>query len=444
MAVNSSKLEGFYRLGVAERRALAAAAAQCTVAELEDALDSGGLSPDIADKIVENVLGTYALPFGVATNFKVNGVDYLVPMVVEEPSVIAAASNAAQRVRLGGGFEAAMVSDLMTAQVEVHAVADLERARAALLAERSRLLELSANAVPRLVARGGGPRDLSVRTLGDGYLVVHVDVDCKDAMGANLVNTIAEYIGPEIAKIAGGTLGLRILTNLCDKRLVKVSCHVPPEGLVSKDVLQTKDASRIAGAAAEVARAMESASRFAELDSYRAATHNKGIMNGVDSVVIATGNDYRAVEAGAHAFASASGRYLPLAVWRRDKDSLVGSLTMPLSLGVVGGTLRVHPSARLALKLLGVHSAAELSLVVAAAGIASNFAAIRALATDGIQRGHMALQARSVATLVGARGGEVERLAAMLSAEGKFNVERAEALLAQLRRDSESQGIGVA
>lgn len=431
--MNHSTVKGFYRLTLEERRRVTEQATNCTLDEIVSALDQGGLTPTTADKIVENVLGTYALPFGIALNFRVNDVDRWVPMVVEEPSVIAAASNAALRVRTGGGFRATVLEELMTAQIEVHGVTDPERAQERIVAEKEALLQLAAEQTPGLRARGGGPRDLEVRNLGEGFLVVHVHVDCLDAMGANLVNQIAEGLGPKIAKLARGTLGLRILTNLCDRRRVKVKCRVMPEGLVKPPEGQNATEFELERAAATVAEAIENASRFAELDPYRAATHNKGIMNGIDSVALATGNDYRAVEAGAHAFAARSGVYRPLAIWRRDGCSLTGTLELPLSLGIVGGTLRVHPAARLALKLLAVDSAAQLAEIAAAAGLASNLSALRALATEGIQRGHMALHARGVATLAGAEGDEVEKVAVDLSKGGKINAEHASFLLAALR-----------
>jgi hydroxymethylglutaryl-CoA reductase len=431
--MTNSHVPGFYRLAIEERRRIAEHATNLSRDELSLALDQGGLTPATADKIVENVLGTYALPFGVALNFRINDVDRWVPMVVEEPSVIAAASNAAQRVRSGGGFRANVFDELMTAQIEVHAVTDPEAARSRILAETAELLEFAAELTPGLVARGGGPRELEVRLLGEGFLVVHVHVDCRDAMGANLVNSIAEGLGPKIALLAHGRLGLRILTNLCDRRRVKVTCRIPPEGLVKHPDGPASSHFSLEEEAAHVAEAIESASRFAELDPYRAATHNKGIMNGVDSVVIATGNDYRAVEAGAHAFAARSGVYRPLAIWRRDGSSLNGSLELPLSLGIVGGTLRVHPTARLALQMLGVNTAAELAEVAAAVGLASNLSALRALATEGIQRGHMALHARSVATLAGATGDEVEKVAEQLAKDGKIHAEHARIVLACLR-----------
>jgi hydroxymethylglutaryl-CoA reductase len=300
------------------------------------------------------------------------------------------------------------------------------------------LLELGAASVGNLVARGGGPRSLEVRDIGEGCVVIHVHVDCRDAMGANLVNSIAEAIGPRAQELAGGKLGLRILTNLCDRRRVRVRCRA-----LAADLTMNATSSRAPARASwapepnlestEVVDRIVEASRFAELDPYRAATHNKGIMNGVDSVVIATGNDYRAVEAGAHAFAARSGRYSPLAIWRRDGDSLVGELEMPLALGIVGGTLRVHPTARLALELVGVSTADELALVAASVGLASNLAALRALATEGIQRGHMSLHARSVAIAAGAAGAEVERVASQIAEQGNVSLDAAKSVLADLR-----------
>lgn len=423
-----------YKLALDERRRVASEHFGIATDELALCLDSGGLDPATADKVVENVLGTYALPFGVAPNFVVNGRRHWVPMVVEEPSVIAAASNAAKRIAIGGGFYARLLEDLMTVQIQLHDVADEHAARQKLLAESESLLQMAREHVPSLVSRGGGPRELEVRCLGQGFVVVHVHVDCKDAMGANLVNTIAEGLGPRIARLADGTLGLRILTNLSDRRRVHVECRVTTEGLVRRHTSTTPPPPAQLKAEAELtAETIEQASRFAELDPYRAATHNKGIMNGIDSVVIATGNDYRAVEAGAHAFAARSGNYRPLAIWRREGAELHGSLELPLALGIVGGTLRVHPAARLALRMLGVTSARELAQIAAATGLASNFSALLALGTEGIQKGHMALHARGVATLAGAREAEVEAVANQLVALQRFNVETARALLEQLR-----------
>jgi hydroxymethylglutaryl-CoA reductase len=344
-------------------------------------------------------------------------------------------------VRASGGFFAEMAEALMTGQVQLCDVRDSRHAVERLEAATEELLALGACAAPGLVRRGGGPRKIEIRDLGQGTIVLHVLVDCRDAMGANLVNGIAEAIGPVAAKIAGGTLGLRILSNLCDRRRVRATCRVHAaelgfarSGERKSDPPPSRASERPSDFELhEIVDGIASASRFAELDPYRAATHNKGIMNGVDAVVIATGNDFRAVEAGAHAYAARSGRYLPLAVWRRDGEDLVGELEMPLALGIVGGTLRVHPGAQLALKIVGVESADELALIAASVGLASNLAALRALATEGIQRGHMSLHARSVAIAAGAQGDEVESVAALLSARGSITREAATSALDELR-----------
>jgi hydroxymethylglutaryl-CoA reductase len=452
---DGSRIPGFYRLPLAERLSLVAERSGLPRAELEAALVRGGLDADKADKLVENVLGTYALPFGIALNVRVNARDHLVPMVVEEPSVIAAASNAARMIRASGGFHAEVGEALMTAQVQIVNVAAPAEAVAHLVNAKPKLMELARAAVPNLVARGGGPREIDVRDLGSGMLVLHVYVDCRDAMGANLVNCIAEAIGPSAAELARGVLGLRILSNLCDRRLVRVRCRVHPRelGLAAKatraherPTLEPPSeppravASERPPAPGEawvdgrvVAERIVLASRFAELDPYRAATHNKGVMNGVDAVVLATGNDFRAVEAGAHAYAARSGRYAPLVVWRRDGEDLTGELEMPLALGTVGGTLRVHPVAQAALKLVRAAGADELAMVAASVGMASNLAALRALATEGIQRGHMSLHARSVAVAAGALGSEVEHVALTIADQGAITLEAATRALATLR-----------
>ena len=423
---NGSRLPGFYKLPLAERQRLVCERAGVAIEELSRAVASGGLDPITADKVVENVIGVYGLPFGIVLNVRVNARDRLVPMVVEEPSVIAAASNAAKMIRSGGGFLAETVESLMIAQVQLFDVPEPARAVERLEAASRELVELGVAAVPNLIERGGGPRAVEVRDLGRGMIVVHVLVDCQDAMGANLVNSVAEAVGPRAAELSGGTLGLRILSNLCDRRRVRVTCRVHANELA----LERSGEPPVDGAT--VAEGIVQASRFAEVDPYRATTHNKGIMNGVDGVVLATGNDFRAVEAGAHAYAARSGRYAPLAVWRKDGADLVGELEMPLALGIVGGTLRVHPAARLALSILGIERASELSEIAASVGLASNLAALRALATEGIQRGHMSLHARSVAAAAGATGDQVELVARAIFASGTVTVEAAKLALARL------------
>jgi hydroxymethylglutaryl-CoA reductase len=417
----TSRLPGFYKMTLEERRSLVSETTGTDPRDIERALEGGGLDPETADKFVENVLGVYGLPYGIALNVRVDDIDYVVPMVVEEPSVVAAASNASKMVRSGGGFRAEVDEPLMIGQVQLTHVTDTDRAKIEILKHKSEILARADRAVPGLVARGGGARDLEVRTLGtpaDQMMCVHVIVDCRDAMGANLINSVAEAVADRLAELASGRVGLRILSNLCDKRCVRVTCRVPASVLGTESM----DGSAVIDG-------IVNASRFAELDPYRAATHNKGIMNGVDAVVIATGNDWRAVEAGAHAFAARSGRYSPLAIWRRDGDTLVGRIELPMSLGTVGGTLRVHPAARLSLHMLRIESAQDLAKVAAAMGLASNLAAVRALATDGIQKGHMALHARSVAVAAGATGDAVERVAQIIVEARDITLEAAKRAL---------------
>jgi hydroxymethylglutaryl-CoA reductase len=381
----SSRIPGFYKLSLDQRQTELLGRAALSPEELQ-VLSTGGIGPSDANKIVENVVGVYGLPLGLGLNFLINGVDRLVPMAVEEPSVIAAASNAARLVREGGGFSAHADASVMTAQVELREVQDTAASSAAIMAASAEITALADATLPRLRERGGGCREVEVRTLPSQRLVVHLHIDCLDAMGANMVNTVAEAVADRLAELARAKVGLRILTNLCDRRVVRVTGRVPNAALAT-------DGSAREGAA--LAQAIEAASRFAEDDSYRAATHNKGIMNGIDPVVIATGNDWRGIEAGAHAFAARDGRYKPLATWRAADDGLVGTLEMPMALGTVGGTLQVHPGARLSLRILGTTSARELAEIIGSVGLAQNLAALKALAGEGIQRGHMALHRRA-------------------------------------------------
>ncbi|WXA91516.1 hydroxymethylglutaryl-CoA reductase, degradative [Pendulispora brunnea] len=406
---------------ISQRRALVGQVTGADLREIEGTLDTGGIDPDTADKFVENVLGTYAMPYGVALNVQVNGRDYVVPMVVEEPSVVAAASNAAKMARAGGGFTAEWDPSVMIAQVQVQDVPDVHVAVRKILEHEREILALADDVLGGVTTRGGGARAVEARVLADDVVVAHLLIDCKEAMGANLVNTAAERVANRVAALAGGRVGLRILSNLCDKRCVRVRCRVPAEALATSD---------LPGGA--VIDAIVQASRFAELDPYRAATHNKGIMNGIDAVVLATGNDWRAVEAGAHAYAARKGRYAPLSIWRRDGDYLVGTLELPLALGTVGGTLRVHRAARLSLALLNVKGSGELAAVAASVGLANNLAGLRALATDGVQRGHMAQHARSVALAAGAAGELVERVARMMVDARDIRLETAKQALASL------------
>jgi hydroxymethylglutaryl-CoA reductase len=437
----SSRLPGFYRLGIAERRRALLEACGMPERRLGE-LDPGALPLEVADGMIENVVGEYALPFAVAANFVVDDVEVLVPMAVEEPSIVAAASNAARLAR-PGGFVTRCSAPVMIGQIQVTNCADVDVGAASVRGAAESILADARRLVPRLAERGGGPVGLDVRVLArppgpdGGMLVVHLHVDCRDAMGANLVNTLCEALADRVARIAGGQAGLRILSNLTDGRTVTVRCRVSHDAI----------------GGADVCAAVAAASRFAELDPYRAATHDKGIMNGVDAVLVATGQDWRAVEAGAHAYAARSGAYRPLAVWREDSGGLVGELVMPLAVGTVGGALHSHPAARFALELAGIvppgmppapsaeplgspprfRHADRLAALAGAAGIATNLAALRALATEGIQRGHMALHARGVARAAGATGDLVDRVAAELSACGDVKADRAREVLARLK-----------
>jgi hydroxymethylglutaryl-CoA reductase len=421
----SSRLPGFYKLGLEERATIVAELAGLTASE-KAILMGEGLSPAQANQMIENVVGTHALPLGIAVNFLINGQDYLIPMAIEEPSVVAGASFAARLVREGGGFTTDSDEPVMIGQIQVVDVADPWAARFELLAQKSRLLQLADQTDPLIVSLGGGARDLMVRVVEDStvgpMVVVYLLFDCRDAMGANTVNTACEALAPEVERIAGGRVVLRIISNLADRRLARAKCVIPANVLAFESFAGPTVAKRIVEAHA-----------FAANDPYRAATHNKGIMNGIDAVAIATGQDWRAVEAGAHAYAARSGRYTPLSHWSVDDDgNLIGTLELPLAVGVVGGASRVHPTAKVALKILGVKTAQELAEIMAAVGLAQNLAALRALATEGIQRGHMELHARQVAIAAGATGDLVEIIAERLVAEQKIRLDRAQELVQEL------------
>ena len=420
--MSSSRIASFYRLSVEERRRKIAEVLNLPAAEIEALANGDGLPLEVADAMVENAVGTFALPFGVALNFKVNGRDIVVPMVVEEPSVIAAASYAALLARAGGGFVAEADPGAMIGQIQLVDVPDPGAAVERIGAARARLLEAAEELTPGLCKRGAGPRDVEVRVVrgsdGESKVAVHVLHDPGDAMGANAVNSLVEGLAPMVEEIAGGTVCLRILSNLSDRRLARASVRVPFSAL-GRDGL----------AGSGVAERMMHAYRFAAADPYRATTHNKGIMNGVDAVALATGNDWRAIEAGAHAYASRDGRYTSLSTWRIEDEHLVGSIELPMAVSTVGPLVKSHPRVRLAFRVLGVSSARELAGIMAAAGLASNLAAMRALATEGIQKGHMSLHARSVLLAAGARGAAVEQLRKRLVAAGDVKIDRAIALL---------------
>ena len=417
---------GFRKRSIRERLELLGEQSGLDANAMQEAFGSGGLSVEKADKLVENVVGVYALPLSVALHLVLNGAPRIAPMVVEEPSVVAAASFACKLVGAGGGFEAECDPPVMIAQVQFDDVPDMQAACAAIEQARDQIVSMANEACPDIVRYGGGCRSIELRPLDAKMLVVHLLVDCRDAMGANTVNTMAEAVGPWIAEQVGAQLGLRILSNLADRRCVRVRCRVPSEVLATRSV-----------AGERVIEGIERASRFAEADPYRAATHNKGIMNGIDPVVIATGNDWRAIEAGAHAFAARSGSYRPLSVWRAVREGsgtwLQGQLELPMALGVVGGTLVHHRAAALALKLAKVKGASDLAALAASVGLASNLAALRALSTEGIQRGHMSLHARSVAMSAGAQGAEIDQVAREISAGRDVSIEAAHRALRVIR-----------
>ncbi|MDH3623103.1 MAG: hydroxymethylglutaryl-CoA reductase, degradative [Myxococcales bacterium] len=376
----TSRIPGFYRERIEERLRTMIETGLLSEKSAQHLRDGGRLTLEVADRMSENVIAVHGLPLSIALNFRVNHRDVLVPMAVEEPSVVAAASNAARQVRMTGGFFGEATAPIMTTQVQFDDVPNPHEAKARVEAERERIFKVADEAIPGMVKRGGGCRDMDVRILDEehGVLVVHLYVDVGDAMGANVVDAVAEAVAPEIREFTGGTIGLRILSNLPIRRRVRLHCEV------SADVLGGPD----------LAEGIVKASRFAELDPYRAVTHNKGVMNGVDAVALAMGQDWRSIEAGAHAFAAVTGTYKPLVVWRRTESGIRGELDMPLAVGIVGGSTRVHRGVRAGFELMGVTSAGELAIVMAAAGMASNLAALRALAGEGIQRGHMRLHSR--------------------------------------------------
>ena len=422
--MKSSRIPRFYQLSPEERLKYVAEFADLTSEEVELLKKHGGLDLSIANRMIENVIGTFGLPLGIATNFLINGKDYLIPMVIEEPSVVAAASNAARMMREGGGILSMSTEPVMIGQVQVVGIKDIEGARFDVLKVKDEILKIANEKDPVLVSLGGGAKDLEVRVVNSPegpMLIVHLLVDVRDAMGANAVNTMAEAVAPYISQITGGKVYLRIISNLADKRLVRAKAVVPKDAVGGE----------------EVAKGIVYAWAFAAADPYRAATHNKGIMNGVDAVVIATGNDWRAVEAGAHAYAARNGRYEPLSRWELNENGdLVGTLEMPLALGIVGGATKTNPLARICLKILRVKTASELAEVVGAVGLAQNLAALRALAAEGIQRGHMSLHAKNIAIMAGAVGDEVDRVAELMVKDGIVRLDKAIEILQKLRGKS--------
>ena len=424
--MSSSRIPAFYKMSVEERQQKLGETLGLSGEEMGVLTAHDALPLETADLMVENAVGTFALPFGVALNFQVNGQDYVIPMTVEEPSVIAAASNAALVARAGGGFRAEADPGAMIGQIQIIRVKDARRAVERLHAARAELLASADELTPGLCRRGAGPRDIEVRLIesprGETMVVVHFLVDTGDAMGANAVNSLVETLAPRVAELAGGEACLRILSNLADRRLARSAVRVPVQAL-GRDGIPGE----------EVAERMLYAYEFAWADPYRAATHNKGIMNGIDAVAVATGNDWRAIEAGAHAYACKDGAYRSLSRWAIEDGHLVGSLELPMGVSTVGPAVESHPRVRLALRMLGVTSARELAAIMVTVGLASNMAAMRALATEGIQKGHMALHARAVSHAAGARGDEAEELRQALIENGEIKIDRARELLRSTR-----------
>ncbi|MEI8131194.1 MAG: hydroxymethylglutaryl-CoA reductase, degradative [Leptolinea sp.] len=417
----------FYELPLQERSKTLREQTGLTETEMDALTGLSGLTPAAADKMVENAVGVFSLPIGIAQNFLVNGREVWVPMVVEEPSVIAGASFMAKLARAGGGFFSTTDEPRMIGQMQILDLDDPVSAQLKLLEHKQELLSEAAQIDPILQQLGGGPRDLDVHLIEDSpigaFLVLHLIMDVRDAMGANAVNTACERLAPQVEAISGGRVHLRILSNLADQRLARARVTIPTETLSFDEYDGNQVRDRIIEAWA-----------FAAVDPYRAATHNKGIMNGVDAVVIATGNDWRAVEAGAHAYAARSGRYTSLSTWGHGADgSLTGSLEMPMAVGIIGGATRVHPGAKAAVKLLGVQTACELAGIIAAVGLAQNLAALRALATEGIQRGHMSLHARQVAAAAGSEGDMIDLVSRQLVQEKTVRSDRAVEILKELK-----------
>ena len=414
-------ISGFYKLAPRERLAVIKEFANLTDEEVRLLENTGSLPMDVADHMVENAIGVLPEPLGIGVNFQINKKDYLIPMATEEPSVIAAASYAAKMVRDGGGFHTSSTAPIMIGQIQVVKLENAEDAKKKVLNSKADILKKANDQDPVLNSFGGGAKDLDARVIDTSMgqmLIVHLLVDCRDAMGANAVNTMAEAVAPLIEQLTGGRVYLRIISNLAVKRLAKSWCTVPKEALGGEEVVD----------------GIAYASAFAAADPYRAATHNKGAMNGIIAVVLATGNDHRAIEAGAHAYAAFNGPYTTISNWTKTENGdLQGSIELPMAVGLIGGAVKTHPIARICMKILGVKSASEFGEVLAAVGLAQNLAALRALASEGIQRGHMSLHARNIAVTAGASPEQVDIVAERMIKERKVRVDRAKEILEELK-----------
>lgn len=427
--MSTSRLPGFYKRSMDERLEKLSTFYDFTSDEWQVLTAERPLSKEQADKMIENTIGLYSLPYGVGLNFLINGKDYIVPMAIEEPSVVASASHIAKIVREADGFQAETTERMMIGQIQILDCPDMSEARQALLNKEEEILREANAAHPGMVQRGGGAKRIEVRMLNDEHgsghemLIVHLIINTCDAMGANTINTMVETVGPLVASITGGNVHLKILSNYTDECLARATCVIPAKLLATGDFTGE-----------EVRDGVLAAYQFAENDIYRAVTHNKGVMNGIDAVVIATGNDWRAIEAGAHAYASRSGRYRSMTEWSVDEDgNLVGMLELPMPVGIVGGSTAIHPMAQMSQKLLRLENAAELAKVVVSVGLAQNLGALKALATEGIQKGHMALHARSVAMAAGATDELVGAVADKLVENNDFRLDKARELLERMR-----------
>jgi hydroxymethylglutaryl-CoA reductase len=421
----TSRIEGFYKLTVSERLKIVKDFAGLTSEEAMALTGSGGLDQAIPDKMIENAVGSFALPLGIAVNFRINDRDYLIPMATEEPSVVAAASNAAKMARERGGFWTSSTAPVMIGQIQLTDIKDPSRAKHVILEKKQAILDLANKQDPMLIKLGGGARDIEVRVVRGQQgpmVIVHLLVDVRDAMGANAVNTMAEAVAPLVEDISGGRVRLRILSNLATHRLARARAIWSKEAVGGEGVVD----------------GVIEAYLFADADPYRCATHNKGIMNGIDAVILATGNDTRAIEAGAHSFAARSGQYKPLTIFEKTPEGdLVGTIEIPMAVGLVGGATKVHPTAKACIKVLGLKSASELGEVAAAVGLAQNFAALRALATVGIQQGHMRLHAKNIAASAGCPEEFLEKVCEIMVSEKKIRMDRAQELVEELKRKSQ-------
>lgn len=424
--IKTSEISGFYKLSIEERLKKVKEFADLTDEEIEMLKTPSSLSLDLADRMIENVIGIFPMPLAMAVNFLINGKDYMIPMVIEEPSVVAAASYGAKMARSRGGIFTSSTESIMIGQVQAVKIKDPYRAKMAILNAKEEILEKANEQDPILVSLGGGAKDLRVKVIDSirGPMVItELLIDCKDAMGANAVNTMCEAVAPLIEKITGGKVYLRIVSNLATERLARAWAIIDKKAVGGEEVVD----------------GILEAYAFAAADPYRAATHNKGILNGIIAVALATCNDHRAIEAGAHAYAARSGRYMPLSVWEKNENGdLVGSIELPMAVGIIGGATKAHPIAKIALKILDVKSARELAEVMAAVGLAQNLAALRALAHEGIQRGHMELHARNIAIMAGATGELIDIIAEKMVKERKIRMDRAKELLEEYRKKEEA------